>query len=66
VEVVAREDKGLLGKDWNKSPPTRFTTSPANPTVRPPGVAGRHYRGHSQQTAPSTKQQEVVVIANYL
>merc|ERR1719266_1011268 len=32
-QAVAREDKGWLGKDWNKSPITYFKTSRSNPTV---------------------------------
>jgi hypothetical protein len=54
-QVVAREDKGLLGKDWNKSPPTRFATSPSNPTVRPSSRAGVVLPA----LLPVTKQQEV-------
>ena len=34
-QVVAREDKGWLGRDWNKSPTTIFSTSRSNPTVAP-------------------------------
>jgi hypothetical protein len=59
VQVVAREDKGLLGKDWNKSPPTRFATSPSNPTVRPSNRGGVVLRAF----LPATKQQEVIIIS---
>lgn len=34
-QAVAREDKGILGKDWNKSPQADFKTQSANPTVKP-------------------------------
>lgn len=34
-QAVAREDKGILGKDWNKSPQALFRTSRNNPTVPP-------------------------------
>jgi len=34
-QVVAREDKGILGKDWNKSPQTLYRTGRQNPTVPP-------------------------------
>jgi len=34
-QVVAREDKGVMGKDWNKSPRARFATSRNAPTVQP-------------------------------
>jgi len=34
-QAVAREDKGILGKDWNKSPKAYFRTSKNNPTVAP-------------------------------
>jgi len=34
-QAVAREDKGILGKDWNKSPQAMFRTSRTNPTVPP-------------------------------
>jgi len=34
-QTVAREDKGILGKDWNKSPKAHFTTTSTNPTVKP-------------------------------
>lgn len=57
-QVVAREDKGLLGKDWNKSPPTRFSTSPTNPTVRPASRGG--VPGDRGQPLLSGKQNEAV------
>lgn len=34
-QAVAREDKGWLGRDWNKSPTITFSTSRRNPTVPP-------------------------------
>jgi len=34
-QVVAREDKGILGKDWNKSPQAMYRTGRHNPTVPP-------------------------------
>lgn len=34
-QAVAREDKGILGKDWNKSPHAYFRTTKSNPTVPP-------------------------------
>jgi len=34
-QAVAREDKGILGKDWNKSPQALFKTGRNNPTVPP-------------------------------
>merc|ERR1719237_1590035 len=34
-QSIAREDKGILGKDWNKSDKTFFRTTSYNPTVAP-------------------------------
>lgn len=34
-QAIAREDKGWLGADWNKSPTVYFTTTRHNPTVAP-------------------------------
>jgi len=34
-QAIAREDKGILGKDWNKSDKTYFRTTSYNPTVAP-------------------------------
>lgn len=34
-QAIAREDKGWLGADWNKSPTVYFTTTRLNPTVAP-------------------------------
>jgi len=34
-QAVAREDKWLLGKEWNRSPKKRFRISRSNPTVVP-------------------------------
>lgn len=34
-QAVAREDKGILGKDWNKSPGAQYRTNSQNPTVAP-------------------------------
>ena len=31
-QAVAREDKGILGKDWNKSPKAYFRTNKNSPT----------------------------------
>ena len=33
MQAIAREDKGILGKDWNKSDKTYFRTTSFNPTV---------------------------------
>ena len=35
LQAIAREDKGILGKDWNKSDKTYFRTTSFNPTVPP-------------------------------
>ena len=35
MQAIAREDKGILGKDWNKSDKTYFRTTSFNPTVPP-------------------------------
>jgi len=45
-QAIAREDKGILGKDWNKSDKTFFRTASYNPTVPPEEVAspGHHRR----------------------
>merc|ERR1712142_429704 len=32
-QAVAREDKGILGKEWNKSPKAYFRTNKNSPTV---------------------------------
>lgn len=34
-QAIAREDKGWLGAEWNKSPTVHFTTTRHNPTVAP-------------------------------
>ena len=46
MQAIAREDKGILGKDWNKSDKTFFRTASYNPTVPPEEVAspGHHRR----------------------
>jgi hypothetical protein len=59
-QVVAREDKGLLGKDWNKSPPTKFSTSRTNPTVRPPPSS---YRPSGSSAAEEQKQAAAAIPA---
>lgn len=38
-QAIAREDKGILGKDWNKSDKTFFRTASYNPTVPPEEIA---------------------------
>ena len=38
MQAIAREDKGILGKDWNKSDKTFFRTASYNPTVSPEEV----------------------------
>ena len=38
MQAIAREDKGILGKDWNKSDKTLFRTTSFNPTVPPEEV----------------------------
>ena len=38
MQAIAREDKGILGKDWNKSDKTYFRTTSFNPTVPPEQV----------------------------
>ena len=38
LQAIAREDKGILGKDWNKSDKTYFRTTSFNPTVPPEQV----------------------------
>eukprot|EP00092_Neocalanus_flemingeri_P021702 GFUD01023540.1.p1 GENE.GFUD01023540.1~~GFUD01023540.1.p1 ORF type:complete len:268 (-),score=74.64 GFUD01023540.1:180-983(-) len=48
-QAVAREDKGILGKDWNKSPKAYFRTSKNNPTVLPDA-------GYSSDTTPLYQQ----------
>ena len=40
LQAIAREDKGILGKDWNKSDLTHFKTTSYNPTVPPAQVTG--------------------------
>jgi len=34
-QAIAREDKGILGKEWNRSDKTYFRTTSYNPTVTP-------------------------------
>lgn len=41
-QAVAREDKGILGKDWNKSPKAYFKTNKNTPTVAPGLSASSH------------------------
>ena len=41
LQAVAREDKGILGKDWNKSPKAYFRTSSTAPTVSPGSSGAR-------------------------
>jgi len=42
-QAIAREDKGILGKDWNKSDKTYFRTTSTNPTVEPETEQERNY-----------------------
>eukprot|EP00090_Calanus_glacialis_P044548 TRINITY_DN7958_c0_g1_i1.p1 TRINITY_DN7958_c0_g1~~TRINITY_DN7958_c0_g1_i1.p1 ORF type:complete len:303 (+),score=54.31 TRINITY_DN7958_c0_g1_i1:436-1344(+) len=53
-QAVAREDKGILGKDWNKSPKAYFRTNKNSPTVAPGLSASSHanpsYRSPGQIT----------------
>ena len=35
MQAIAREDKGILGKDYNRSDKTYFRTTSYNPTVAP-------------------------------
>jgi len=50
-QVVAREDKGILGKDWNKSPQAMYRTGRHNPTVPPiPSPTGSEQSGPSPQS----------------
>ena len=51
---MAREDKGLLGKEWNKSDKTFFRTASYNPTVPPEEVAIQ------KQETPSVINPQVV------
>ena len=58
VQAIAREDKGILGKDWNKSDKTFYRTTSYNPTVAPEqGRAGAElsYRGDPAPALHSTK-----------
>jgi len=43
-EAVAREDKGFLGKDWNRSPKAYFRTSSTTPMVSPGPAGAGHIR----------------------
>ena len=47
MQAIAREDKGILGKDWNKSDKTFFRTASYNPTVPPEEVASSEQRPSS-------------------
>ena len=58
MQAIAREDKGILGKDWNKSDKTFYRTTSYNPTVAPEqGRAGAElsYRGDPAPALHSTK-----------
>lgn len=57
-QAIAREDKGILGKDWNKSDKTFYRTTSYNPTVAPEqGRAGAElsYRGDPAPALHSPK-----------
>ena len=58
MQAIAREDKGILGKDWNKSDKTFYRTTSYNPTVAPEqGRAGAElsYRGDPAPALHSPK-----------
>ena len=44
LQAVAREDKGILGKDWNRSPKAYFKTSSTTPMVSPGPAGAGHIR----------------------
>lgn len=50
LQAIAREDKGILGKDWNKSDKTYYRTTSYNPTVAPERTSGP---SHSQSSSQS-------------
>jgi len=64
-QAVAREDKGILGKDWNKSPKAYFRTSSTTPTVSP-GPAGAGHIRHASQKSISVFLLAGIVIGSLL
>ena len=64
MQAIAREDKGILGKDWNKSDKTFYRTTSYNPTVAPEerrAGAELSYRG---DPAPSLHSPKVFIRAS--
>ena len=57
---MAREDKGLLGKEWNKSDKTFFKTASYKPTVPPEEVANYHEQKEEEQETPSVINPQVL------
>ena len=55
LQAIAREDKGILGKDWNKSDKTFFRTASFNPTVPPEEI--RQNRQPSSVVIPEVRGQ---------
>ena len=54
-QAIAREDKGILGKEWNRSDKTYFRTTSYNPTVTPDSDGGdSSNRGNKYQSGGST------------
>jgi len=65
-QAVAREDKGILGKDWNKSPHAHFKTTSSNPTVAPrrgrPSARGPAMTGEQRQTPKTLFTMGAIII----
>jgi len=62
-QAVAREDKGILGKDWNKSPKAYFRTSKHNPTVPPTGNVHSLYQQPGTRSPGGEKPVNVFMLA---
>jgi len=65
-QAVAREDKGILGKDWNKSLHAYYKTTSSNPTVAPrkgrPSARGPVIAGEQRQTPKTLFTMGAIII----
>ena len=61
-QVVAREDKGFIGVDWNRSPTVTFTTKKSNIVVTMDDPLPPHQSG--QVVNAKTVEEAVIPVYN--
>jgi hypothetical protein len=65
LQVVAREDKGILGVDYNKSPKTLFATSRKNTNIIPQQEHPPHSRQVGRRYIEARDCQPVLMIIGF-